>query len=58
MKGGSGCAWGERNSFWEAGKSCWSEIFEDWEKKAAALGRICFLCAKVGQRESKAIEGQ
>lgn len=60
MKGGSGCAWGERNSFWEAEKSCWSEFFEDWEKKAAVkaavLGRICSLCAKVGQSEAK--EGQ
>lgn len=49
---------GERNSFWEAEKSCWSEFLEDWEKKAVALGRVCSLCAKVGQRERKAKEGQ
>lgn len=58
MKGGSGCAWGERNSFWEAENSCWSKFLEDWEKKAAALGRVCSLCAKTGQRESEAKEGQ
>lgn len=50
--------WGERNSFWEAEKSCWSEFLEVWEKKAVALGRVCSLCVKAGQRESEAKEGQ
>lgn len=52
MKGGKATASGRLK------KSCWSEFLEDWEKKAAALGRVCSLCAKVGQRESEAKEGQ